>query len=126
MDIRIQTHIPARIVIAAVLSVAIAAPVAAAAPDALVAKGELIAQRQCSACHTIGPRQDYPRLLRQATPSFMDIAKRPGISEKALAKVISGKHWDLQSVPMTMPDQQLSPREARAVARYILSLGKQP
>ena len=122
MNIRI--HTPAR-PIAALLLASLALPAVAAVPDPQAVRGEAIAQRQCSACHVVAAQQEFPPLLKQGTPSFFDIAKRPGISEKSLSKTISTKHWDLDSTPMTMPDQELSPQEVRAVARYILSLSKQ-
>ncbi len=89
-----------------------------------VARGEKLARQQCSACHVVASDQDLPPLRQLPTPSFYDIANRPTTSEKSLEHFIGTTHWDMKTVPMTMPDQMLTRDEKAAVSRYILSLRK--
>ena len=87
-----------------------------------VARGEHVARLVCSACHVVAADQDYPPLLNQATPTFAEIANRPGVTVESLRRFITTTHWDVDKLPMSMPNQMLSPAEAQAVSRYILSL----
>jgi mono/diheme cytochrome c family protein len=87
-----------------------------------VARGEHIARVVCAACHVVAIDQEYPPLLNQATPSFADIANRPGVSAEYLQRFIATTHWDVDKLPMSMPNPQLSKAETEAVSRYILSL----
>ena len=89
-----------------------------------VARGEQLARQQCSACHVVASDQALPPLRQRPTPSFYEIANRPKTSEKSLEHFIGSTHWDMKSVPMTMPDQMLTEDEKVAVSRYILSLRK--
>jgi len=89
-------------------------------PDA--ARGEHIARLVCSACHVVAVSQEYPPLLIKPAPSFAEIANRPGVSAESLQHFILSTHWDTDTLPMTMPSPMLSKEEARAVARYILTL----
>ena len=89
-----------------------------------VARGEQLARQQCSACHVVASNQELPPLRQLPTPSFYEIANRPKTSEKSLERFIGTTHWDMKSVPMTMPDQMLTQDERVAVSRYILSLRK--
>ena len=89
-----------------------------------VARGEQLARQQCSACHVVASDQELPPLRQRPTPSFYDIANRPKTSEKSLEHFIGTTHWDMKTVPMTMPDQMLTKDETVAVSRYILSLRK--
>ncbi|MFI4868249.1 MAG: c-type cytochrome [Steroidobacterales bacterium] len=90
----------------------------------LVARGEQLARQQCSACHVVASDQDLPPLRQLPTPSFYQIANRPKTSEKSLEQFIGTTHWDMKTVPMSMPDQMLTKDEKVAVSRYILSLRK--
>jgi mono/diheme cytochrome c family protein len=98
--------------------------VSAAAPPAAadVAQGEHIARLICSACHVVAVDQEFPPLLRQAPPAFSEIAGRPGVSAQSLARFITTTHWDVDKLPMSMPNPMLTPAETRAVSHYILSL----
>jgi mono/diheme cytochrome c family protein len=89
-------------------------------PD--VARGEHIAGLVCAACHVVAVDQEYPPILNQQTPSFADIANRPGISARYLERFITTTHWDIDKLPMSMPNPQLSKAETAAVSLYILSL----
>lgn len=98
---------------------------AAAAPDeAVLASGEHIARLQCSACHVVASDQEFPPLLRTPTPSFSEIANRPATSSKSLQRFITTTHWDMKTMPVSMPYQMLTPEQVVAVSRYILSLRK--
>ena len=87
-----------------------------------VARGEHIARLVCSACHVVAADQEYPPILNQVTPSFLEIANRPGVTAESLRRFIITTHWDLDKLPMSMPNPMLSPAETQAVSRYILSL----
>jgi len=92
------------------------------APSAEVARGEHIARLVCSACHVVARDQEYPPLLRETTPSFLDIANRPGVSAQSLQHFITNTHWDDQKIPMTMPNVMMNKNDAHAVSLYIMSL----
>ena len=102
----------------------VASPVSSAEPhhSAAVARGEHIARIVCSACHVVAKDQEYPPILDKPGPNFYDIANRPTTTEQSLRHFITSTHWDLETIPMTMPNPMLTPEDARAVARYILSL----
>jgi cytochrome c551/c552 len=87
-----------------------------------VARGEHIARLVCSACHVVATDQEFPPLLKQATPSFAEIANRPGVTGESLQRFITTTHWDVDKLPMSMPNPMLSKSETQAVSRYILSL----
>jgi len=86
------------------------------------ARGEHIARMVCSACHVVAVDQEYPPILKQQPPSFADIAKRPGVSAAYLERFITTTHWDVDKLPMSMPNPQLTREETQAVSHYILSL----
>lgn len=90
--------------------------------DAETARGEHIARLVCSACHEVAHDQEYAPILTKPAPSFSDIANRPGTSVASLQRFIVSTHWDVNALPMTMPNPMLSKDEARAVARYIVRL----
>lgn len=100
------------------------APASPAQPhqSAAVARGEHIARIVCSACHVVAKDQEYPPILDTPGPTFQDIANRPTTTEKSLRHFITTTHWDMETIPMTMPNPMLTPEDTRAVARYILSL----
>ncbi len=89
-----------------------------------VARGEHIARLICSACHVVATDQEYPPILKEAAPAFTEIANRPGVSSESLQRFITTTHWDVDKLPMSMPNPMLTRSEAQAVARYILSLRK--
>ncbi len=89
---------------------------------AQIKRGQTIALAQCSACHVVAPSQEYPPLLRDPAPSFQSIANRPNVSEKSLQHFVLTTHWDLKTVPITMPNPILSRADARAVIQYLLGL----
>ena len=87
-----------------------------------LARGEHIARLVCSACHVVATDQEFPPLLRQATPAFAEIANRPGVTAESLQRFVTTTHWDVDRLPMSMPNPMLSRAEAQAVSRYIVSL----
>jgi mono/diheme cytochrome c family protein len=90
--------------------------------DFSVARGEHIARIVCSACHVVATDQEYPPILKKPAPDFREIANRPGTSAESLQHFIMNTHWDVDSLPMTMPNPMLGKDEAGAVSRYILRL----
>jgi mono/diheme cytochrome c family protein len=89
-----------------------------------VARGEHIARLVCSACHVVAIDQEFPPLLKQPTPAFAEIADRPGVTAESLQRFITTTHWDVDKLPMSMPNPMLTRSEAQAVSLYILSLRK--
>ena len=117
----------AALALAAVVLCALCTPRSSAAdvPKAAdVARGEHIARLVCSACHVVAVDQEFPPLLNQATPSFADVANRPGVTAESLQRFITTTHWDVDKLPMSMPNPMLDKSETQAVTRYILSLRK--
>lgn len=115
----------AALALAAALLCALCTPRTSAAdvpkmPD--VARGEHIARLVCSACHVVATDQEFPPLLEHATPAFAEIANRPGVSAESLQRFVTTTHWDVDKLPMSMPNPMLTKSQAQAVARYILSL----
>ena len=96
----------------------------AAAPPApaQAAAGREIALQICSACHVVAPDQMFPPMLNRLTPSFAEIANRPGASAQSLRALIARTHWDPGKIPMTMPDTMLTSEQRDQVVGYILSL----
>jgi mono/diheme cytochrome c family protein len=92
------------------------------AQSAELARGEHIAQLICASCHVVAKDQQYPPLLSKPAPSFFDIANRPGVSVATLQHFVTSTHWDPDKLPMNMPNPMLTPKQTRAVARYLLSL----
>ena len=106
-------------------SIAFASAVSDAADSAhagSVSRGEQLAKLICSACHVVASDQEFQPLLRQPAPPFAEIANRPGTNEKSLRHFITTTHWDERTVPMTMPNPELTDEQTVAVSRYILSL----
>lgn len=110
--------------IAAALCQLAAPPVLAADASgrADVASGEHIARILCSACHVVARDQEFPPILNQPGPNFSEIASRPGTTAATLQHFVLNTHWDVNKVPMTMPNPMLTQDQARQVARYIMSL----
>jgi mono/diheme cytochrome c family protein len=94
----------------------------AASPISQVRRGERVAQEQCSACHPVAKKQQFLPLLKQPAPSFQSIADRPETSELKLREFLATTHWDLKTLPITMPNPHLSNADGTVVIRYILSL----
>jgi hypothetical protein len=92
--------------------------------DPIVARGEHIARLVCSACHIVAVDQEFPPMLTKPAPDFQDLANRPGVTSKSVERFVTHTHWDLDSIPMSMPDPMVNRDEAYAVALYIMSLRK--
>lgn len=92
--------------------------------DPVLARGEQIARQVCSLCHVTSDHQEFPPILRTPTPSFSEIANRPGTTAKSLQRFITTTHWDENAIPMSMPDPMLMSDQAVAVSRYIMSQRK--
>lgn len=108
------------VVLCALCTPRVSAAGAPTTPEA--ARGEHIARLVCSACHVVAVDQEYPPLLKQVTPSFAEIANRPGVSVESLRRFITATHWDVDKLPMSMPNPMLTTEQANAVSRYIFRL----
>ncbi len=102
------------------LLIELAGAALAATPE--LARGEHVARLVCSACHVVANDQEYPPLLTKPAPSFLEIANRPGVSAQSLQRFITDTHWDVDRLPMTMPNLMLGKSDVHAVSSYILSL----
>jgi cytochrome c len=87
------------------------------ADDALVAHGKVLAQENCATCHAIGVTGNSP--LRDAPP-FRDLAANYSQDEleDAFNDGVVTEH-------PAMPDWRMTPEQAAALSRYILSLSAQ-
>ncbi len=101
-----------------------AAAPGAATPPGAISRGESVARSLCAACHVVASDQEFSPLLDHPGPSFKDVANRPGTSIASLQKFISSTHWNVDTIPMEMPNPQLGAEDTSAVAHYILSLRK--
>ncbi len=104
--------------------IAYAAAPCAATPPGPLSRGESVARSLCAACHVVASDQEFSPLLDHPGPSFKEIANRPGTSVASLQKFISTTHWNVDTIPMEMPNPQLGAEDTSAVAHYILSLRK--
>ena len=86
--------------------------------------GKQLARIACSDCHVVASDSESPPLLRDPAPRFDEIASRPGTTEKSLQQFITTTHWDGETIPITMPKQELTKQQAVALSRYIMSLRK--
>ncbi len=93
---------------------------------AAVDRGAHIARMVCSYCHVAADDQPFPPRLAQSTPSFREIANRPGTNLKELRHFIATTHWDRKTLPARMPDPMLTKDDVTAVSKYIMSLRHQP
>jgi len=106
----------------------VAAGVSDAAPDGkpavrrTMSPGERIARELCAACHVVASDQEFAPLLDRPAPSFREIANRPESSRSTLEHFIGTTHWDVDSIPMKMPNPSLTPDQTGAVVQYIMSL----
>jgi hypothetical protein len=89
-----------------------------------VLRGKQLARIACSDCHVVGSDSESPPLQYDPAPRFDDMASRPGTSEKSLKKFIMTTHWDGETIPITMPKQDLTKQQVVALSRYIMSLRK--
>jgi len=90
--------------------------------DSSAKTGEHIARLVCSACHVVASDQEFPPILVKPAPGFKDLANRPGTTAQTLQHFILNTHWDVGTIPMTMPNPMLTHEQAEAVSRYVLSL----
>lgn len=88
------------------------------------ARGEHIARIVCSVCHVVADDQEFPPMLDPPAPSFAEIANRPHMTAKSIRRFVTTTHWDMKTIPMTMPQLMISPEQATAAAAYIMSLKK--
>lgn len=123
-DIRLRS-LARQNVIASVLLCSVIGTLARAdemSKGAVLARGQHIAELICSACHVVARTQEFPPMLSPPAPSFDEIANRSGVTLQTVRQFVSRTHWDLQTLPMQMPNPMLSTSDATAVAGYVLSL----
>ncbi|HXQ12282.1 MAG TPA: c-type cytochrome [Caulobacteraceae bacterium] len=89
---------------------------------AAVREGEHVALVVCAYCHVVPANLPAQPILNQPTRSFQDVADDPKTTAKSLRRFITTAHWDVYTVPMTMPDPQLLDQQYDDVVAYILSL----
>jgi mono/diheme cytochrome c family protein len=89
---------------------------------AMIARGEKLSRMICAECHVVADDQKAPLRLEQSTPSFREIANRPDTTRKSLRHYVATTHWDMKTVPITMPNPELTNEQIAAVTDYILSL----
>ena len=87
-----------------------------------IARGKHLAQLLCGACHLVAQDQEFPPYLKQATPSFFEIAARPQTNSSSLRRFLTSTHWDQKSIPMRMPNPLLTEEQTRTLSHYILCL----
>ncbi len=92
-----------------------------AGPSGDAVAGRQVALNVCSACHVVAPDQEPPPLLRDAAPSFADIANRPSVTAASLQRFITTAHATLQN-PRGMPNPQLTDGQTADVVAYLMSL----
>ena len=88
--------------------------------DSLLAKGQRLAEANCAICHAISTTGNSPLAI---APAFRDIAVSYDFAdlEDAFNEGVATEH-------PAMPDWQMTPEQAEAIAAYIMSLapaGKQ-
>ncbi len=112
--------------LALLLASAWCAPAASQPEHSPIGRGKALALELCSICHVVASNQRDPPLIKQATPKFQDVADDPKTSAKSLKHFLATTHWDQNTVPMTMPNYNLTSRQINDVVAYILSLRGQP
>jgi cytochrome c2 len=98
----------------------------AAAADRETDAGRRIAALVCAPCHVVAKDQEFGPMLNEPTPSFEDIANRPGTSAQSLRRFLTEIHWNARDIPLRMPDPMLAEHQKAAVIAYILSLRRAP
>lgn len=88
--------------------------------------GAEVARQVCATCHVVAEDQKMVPMLKEPTPSFLDIAARPATTAQSLRRFIQTPHWDRTTFPMQMPRLGLNPEQVEAVTCYILSLRPKP
>jgi len=120
----------------ALLSIAVAQPaVAAQGVDKDMA--DLARARGCMLCHELEPAQAAAEQTLAAAPSFRDIAQRyrgdESAAERLTQTVLQGtggrpgdRHWagKASSDRMLPNASEITPKEARSLVTWILSLAK--
>jgi mono/diheme cytochrome c family protein len=89
---------------------------------AVLARGEHLSRIICAQCHVVADDQRVPLTLREPTPSFREIANRPGTTRESLRYFVTHTHGDLRETPLKMPYPDLTREQVNAVIDYIMSL----
>ena len=97
---------------AALVAAALVGLAATPTRSADAANGERLAKRWCVSCHVVAPGQ--PAANADA-PSFVSIARRPGLTRAQLAYLLLAPH-------PVMPELALTRVEAEDIVAYIARL----
>ena len=97
----------------AILFAGIALVPAAAQETGDVRQGRVLARDVCAACHAV--EAETPTSPARQAPSFVALARTPGMTEMALNAALHTSHRTMPNLVLTVP-------EARNVIAYILSL----
>jgi hypothetical protein len=77
----------------------------------------------CTACHVVAPDQPEGPIYRGPTPSFVQIANKPGTTAESLRHFVRATHPTVVK-PLDMPAVEVSDYQLSEIIGYILSLRK--
>ena len=99
----------------------LAAPVSGLASDVGLAQGlsPLAAHQHCDECHALKEARIGPPFVAVAARYAAD---RDGAVNRLALKIINGGAGNWGTIPM-VPNERISMEDARALARWILTLG---
>ena len=90
-------------------------------------EGHRLSLTICSPCHVVATDQEQPPLLEKPGPSFMAVAKTPGVTEESLRHFLLTTHGAMTTKPTySMPNQHLADYQTNAIVAYLLSLRPKP
>jgi cytochrome c2 len=87
----------------------------------LISAGRVFAEKVCAACHVVAEDQRFAPILKPPAPSFLDIARRPDLSEASLRQFLRAPHGD-KGKNSKMPNALLAQYQIDEVVAYLLSL----
>ncbi|MGD0634121.1 MAG: cytochrome c [Beijerinckiaceae bacterium] len=87
--------------------------------------GLAVALNVCTSCHIVMPDQEFPPIFDgpPKPPTFSEIANRPDVTEESLRNFISTTHSSM-TMPVRMPNPELTDDQIKNVISFILSLRK--
>lgn len=90
-----------------------------------VRQGHRLALEICAYCHVAASDQRTSPILQPPAPSFVSIARRPGVTTDSLRAFLATTHG-ADGAAKGMPNPELLDYQIRQVSAYLLSLRKQP
>jgi cytochrome c1 len=87
--------------------------------------GLAVALNVCTSCHIVMPDQEFPPIFEgpPKPPTFSEIANRPDVTEESLRRFLSTTH-SVMTLPLQMPNPELTDNQTKNVISFILSLRK--